>query len=255
MLPVVRCLLLALLLGQVALVSAQDKAAELEAVRKRIDQALVSVRPDFHVAAVRPSVIPGLYEVHMGDGMLLYATADGQHVIEGDIYRVEPGNFLSLSEQARAHIRLQKLAAIPLPDMIVFSPKPPQRARAVVHVFTDVDCGFCQRLHAEVPQLNAQGIEVRYLAWPRAEPGSESYQRMVTAWCAKDRAATLTALKGRQPVPMQICNRHPLVEQFRLGQSFGVRGTPALVFGNGVMHPGYLPADQLAALALENAAP
>jgi thiol:disulfide interchange protein DsbC len=129
--------------------------------------------------------------------------------------------------------------------MIVFSPK--GQVKASVTVFTDVDCGYCQKLHEEVPALNAKGIEVRYLAYPRAGIGSPSYNKIVSAWCANDQQDALTKLKRRQPIPTNICAGNPVAAQFALGGKMGVRGTPALVLESGRLLPGYMPADRLAA--------
>ena len=49
-------------------------------------------------------------------------------------------------------------------------------------IFTDIDCGYCRKLHKEVPELNRLGVAVRYLAYPRAGIGSISYDKAVSAW-------------------------------------------------------------------------
>ncbi|MFT5670969.1 MAG: thiol:disulfide interchange protein DsbC, partial [Glaciecola sp.] len=111
----------------------------------------------------------------------------------------------------------------------------------------DVDCGYCRKLHEEVPALNAKGIEVRYLAYPRAGIGSPSYNKIVSAWCAVDQQNALTKLKQLEPIPTNICAGNPVAAQFALGGKMGVRGTPALVLDSGRLLPGYMPADRLAA--------
>jgi thiol:disulfide interchange protein DsbC len=128
--------------------------------------------------------------------------------------------------------------------MIVFKPK--GTPKAVVSIFTDFDCGYCQKLHQEVPQLNAMGIEVRYLAYPREGIGSETYQKLVTAWCAKDRQGTLTRYKNRETVPISTCANNPVAAQFAIGERMGVTGTPALITSKGELIPGYMPAADLA---------
>ena len=136
------------------------------------------------------------------------------------------------------------LDALQTDDMIIFAPE--GRRRGVVNVFTDVDCGYCQRLHREVPALNEMGIEVRYLAYPRAGIGSPSAEKLVSAWCAENPQAALTRLKTGEPVEPRSC-ANPIAAQYRLGQQMGVRGTPALFLEDGRMLPGYMPADALAA--------
>jgi thiol:disulfide interchange protein DsbC len=228
-------------------------AAGLQQARQAISQALTSVHPEWQVMAVQPSVVDGLYEVQLQGGMLLYATADGRHVIDGDVYEIASGTLVSLTEQVRQRQRSERLAAVKREDMIIFSPPPPQATKAVLYVFTDVDCGYCQKFHQEVPQLNSMGIEVRYLAWPRAGFDSDTYRKMATIWCAKDRQTMLTRFKNRESVPIKVCENNPIAEQFLLGQELGVRGTPALVFANGELQPGYIPAARLVPMLLESA--
>jgi thiol:disulfide interchange protein DsbC len=132
--------------------------------------------------------------------------------------------------------------------MVVFSPKEP--AKAHITVFTDTDCGYCQKLHSEVPELNRRGIEVRYVAFPRQGIGSHGYNSLVSVWCSKDRKAAMNKAKSREELPAATCD-NPVAKQFELGQLIGVNGTPAIVLGNGQMIPGYQPAPQLAKLALE----
>ena len=73
--------------------------------------------------------------------------------------------------------------------MIVFSP---EEKRFTVSVFTDIDCVFCRRLHNELDEYLAAGIEVRYLLYPRNGPTSPSWAKAEDVWCADDRNEALT---------------------------------------------------------------
>src|SRR5690606_13034670 len=126
----------------------------------------------------------------------------------------------------------------------------PEKPKSHITVFTDTDCGYCQKLHSEVPELNRQGIEVRYLAFPRQGPGSHGYNTLVSVWCAKDPKLAMNQAKSRQEIPAASCE-NPVLEQFELGQLIGVNGTPSIVLANGRMIPGYQPAAELARLALQ----
>lgn len=222
--------------------SAPAQGAEKpEAVIKRV---LETSRPDVKVTSVEPSAIGGVYAVQMQGGPVVYASADGKHFVVGDLFEVQAGGFANLSEQHRNGDRAKELAAVKLDDMIIFKAKGP--TKAVVNVFTDVDCGYCQKLHKEVPQLNEMGIEVRYLAYPRAGVGSPTYQKLVTAWCSKDRQGTLTKYKNRENVPISTCAKNPVSAEYELGERIGVNGTPALVTASGELIPGYMPAHDLA---------
>lgn len=216
-------------------------AEKPEAVIKR---ALESSRPDVKVSSVAASEINGLYAAQIENGPLVYATPDGKYFVVGDLFQIQPGGFVNLGEQRRNGERAKEMAALKPSDMIIFKAKGP--TKAVVSVFTDFDCGYCQKLHQEVPQLNTLGIEVRYLAYPRAGIGSETYQKLVTAWCAKDRQGTLTRYKKRENVPISTCANNPVAAQYALGERIGVTGTPALITASGELIPGYMPAQELA---------
>lgn len=210
----------------------------------RIYARLHAARADMPIVAVIKGPAPGLYTVELGDAGAYYATTDGSHLIAGDLYAVLGDGFENRTEDLRSARRVDILDEIAREDLIVFPAE--GETRGVVSVFTDVDCGFCRKLHLEVPELNAMGIEVRYLAYPRAGIGSESAAKLVSAWCAADPATALTRLKAGEPVENRSC-ANPVAAQFRLGQRLGVRGTPALFLDDGRMLPGYMPAAVLAA--------
>jgi thiol:disulfide interchange protein DsbC len=229
----------AILLCGAALAAAP--AGQPEAAIKR---ALEASRDDIKVLTVAPSEIRGLYAVEIENGPTVYATADGKYFVVGDLFETKPDGYTNLTDRKRNVERAKAMAAVKLDDMIVFKAKGP--TKAVVSVFTDVDCGYCQKLHREVPQLNAMGIEVRYLAFPRAGIGSPAYQKLVTAWCAKDRQATLTRYKNREAVPISTCADNPVAAEYALGARIGINGTPALITSSGELLPGYMPAPELA---------
>ena len=196
------------------------------------------------VEKVSASQLPGLYEVQYANGgPLVYATETGDFFVLGDLYAVEADGFVNLAEQRRDGQRREKMAAIKMEDMIVFSPE--GKPRTHITVFTDVTCFYCQKLHREVPELNKRGVEVRYLAYPRAGTDSDGYRKLASAWCADDQQDTLTRLKQKEKVEEKVCTPNPIAAQYRLGQEVGVRGTPAIVTETGQMIPGYQSADEL----------
>lgn len=214
-------------------------------VKKTITAVFKRVRPEWQLQFVKMTPIVGVYEVQVLNGPLVYSSAEGDYFIAGDLYKVAVGGFVNLAEQKREGARAQTLAKVALEDMIVFSPK--TAAKTYVSVFTDIDCGYCRKLHNEVAELNRLGVEVRYLAYPRAGLGSKSFQKIATAWCAENPNEALTQLKMGKNLPMNVCTDNPVSQHFMLGQQVGVNGTPALVTPEGKLLPGYMPAKQLAA--------
>jgi thiol:disulfide interchange protein DsbC len=229
---------LLIMLAPIAVAAPADKAQE-EKLRAALDVSSMGLK----VESVSTSEVPGLFAVQFANGPLVYATAAGDHFIVGDMFAVEGDGFVNLGERRRDEQRLEELAAVPMEEMIVFSPK--GEPRAYVNVFTDITCFYCQKLHKEVPKLNAQGVEVRYLAYPRAGLDSPGFSMLASAWCADDPRDTLTRLKNKEVIEPNVCAGNPIAKQFQLGQNVGVRGTPAIITQDGTMIPGYQSADEL----------
>ena len=216
-----------------------------KALQDKLRKALEQPERGLAIGTIEASTVPGIYAVQFVAGPVVYATADGKYFFLGDLHQVTGDGFVNITEQRRDVQRKELLAAVDPKDMIVFSPK--GEPRATISVFTDVTCFYCQKLHLEVPELTKNGVEVRYLAYPRAGVGSDGYSMLATAWCSDDPQDTLTRLKAKQSVPEKDCDDNPIAEQFQLGQTLGVRGTPAIVTEDGRLIPGYQAADELMA--------
>ncbi|MCC5886112.1 MAG: DsbC family protein [Gammaproteobacteria bacterium] len=235
-----------LLFAVASCAQSQDEATEalhLEGeAAAAIRAKLKAVRPDLPLVAVVPAALDGFYAVEFEDGTIFYATEDGGFLIAGDLYEVTDSRFVNRSEDVRARRRAETIAGLGTDEMIVFPAN--GNRRAVISVFTDIDCGFCRRLHLEVPELNRSGVEVRYLAFPRAGVGSGSYDKHVWAWCATDPLIAITRLKNGQSVEPRTCS-NPVADHHALSQQLGVRGTPAIFLEDGRYLPGYMPAAEL----------
>ncbi|WP_181295629.1 thioredoxin fold domain-containing protein [Pseudomonas sp. Q2-TVG4-2] len=214
---------------------------------KAIRQSLQSIQPGMPIESIAESPMDGVYQVQLKGGRQLYASADGQFVIQGYMFQFKEGQATNLTEQAQSRSVAKAIEAIPVSEMVVFAP---QKPKTHITVFTDTDCGYCQKLHSEVPELNRLGVEVRYMAFPRQGMGSHGANTLTSVWCAKDRHAAMNKAKAREEVPAASCE-NPVAEQYELGQLIGVQGTPAIILADGQIIPGYQPAPQLAELALK----
>ncbi|TXS96007.1 DsbC family protein [Parahaliea maris] len=230
-----------------ALVAGGTQAGEPvdKAVADKLRATMEVASTGLKIESVSTSELPGMYEVQFANGPLVYATEKGNYFIVGDLFTVGPQGYVNLAEKRRDGVRLERLASLEPEDMIIFSPE--GETRAHITVFTDVTCFYCQKLHKEVPELNKRGVEVRYLAYPRAGLGSPGFRQLASAWCADDRQDTLTRLKNRETVDENVCPGNPIAEEYALGQELGVRGTPAIITESGKMIPGYQSADELMA--------
>lgn len=206
----------------------------------KFKQNLASQLPEFTINDVKPSPITGLYEVTMGGDTVLIS-ADGKYLLTGDL--IEVATRTNLSEKKRGMKILAAIEQTGEKDMIVIGPA---KAKHTITVFTDVDCPYCAKLHNEVPELTKAGIKVRYLLFPRAGVGSETYKRSVAVWCAKDRIKAVGIAKAGGALDMKTCD-NPVDTNIRLGHSLGISGTPTLVLESGQVIPGYVPAEKLVA--------
>ena len=198
------------------------------------------------VLDIKPAALEGFYVATMQDYSVLYISDDRRWIIRGDLIEIKHEPELSLIAHTDRHIgsmRETQLNALSTEDVIAFAP-PFESPKAVVHVFTDTTCGYCQKLHAEMADYHGKGIEIRYLAFPRAGIDSEPYSAMVSAWCSDTPHNALTQLKLGAEIESKTC-ANPVADQYRLGRLFGLRGTPLLVLSNGKTIGGYVNADEL----------
>ena len=210
------------------------------ASHEAITKSLGGVFPGVTPSEINPSPMAGVSEVLIGP-RLFYVSNDGKYLLQGSL--IDLATRTDISEERRNGIRLAAINDLGEENMIVF---PARDSRHTITVFTDIDCGYCRKLHGEIAQYNDKGITVRYLAFPRAGVGSASYNKAVSVWCEKDKQAAMTRSKAGETLPKAEC-KNPVKEEYELGQMIGVNGTPAIILEDGSMLPGYIPPDKLAA--------
>ncbi|MCS3904450.1 thiol:disulfide interchange protein DsbC [Methylohalomonas lacus] len=228
--------LLVLLLGLFSglLAQAQD-SSEIE---QNIREGLQKIAPDMEISRIRPTDVEGLYEVVIG-AEVIYMSADGRYLLRGDLLDLKEQR--NVSDNVRSQARRELLADVSKDEMIRFSNG---ESKHVIHVFTDIDCGYCRKLHQDVSYLTEQGVEVRYLAYPRAGLDSDTSEMMEAVWCSSDRQAALTDAKSGKEIEAESCD-NPVAEQYKMGQTMGIRGTPAIFLESGRQLPGYVPPKEL----------
>lgn len=217
--------------------------ADTKAVEAALKQALPTIKPD----SITESPIKGIYEVVVGARMF-YVSEDGRYLMQGSMVDLKSRE--DLTEKKLSQARLNALQKLGTDKMIVFKPKIFKHA---VYVFTDIDCGYCRKLHSEIDQYGKEGIEIRYLFFPRAGKDSDSYHKAVSVWCAKDRNAALTKAKSGENPPKKTCP-NPVDEHMALASAMGASGTPMLVTEKGTILPGYVPAAELSKMLAEKPA-
>lgn len=217
-----------------ALLAADGRAADPRA-------ALLKLLPaGSKLEDIKPAPIAGIFQFVQG-AEVSYITADGKYFIDGNLY--DMATRTNLTEVLRAKARAALIAAVPESQMVIFSPKNPLYT---ITVFTDVDCAYCRKLHSEIAEINKLGVRVRYLFYPRTGPNTESWRKAEVVWCAPDRNDAFTRAKAGAQLDMsKTCGPTPVDREYQLGQSIGVRGTPAIVTDGGDFINGYMPPKEL----------
>lgn len=226
--------------GKAATASPEDAKPVPGTPAARAREAIRKVNPQVQVDEVADAPLAGFQEVIVG-GQVVYVSNDGKYLLQGALYDVDAKK--NLGEASMARVRRELLKSIPASDRIVFAPADPKYS---VVVFTDVECGYCRKLHSEIAEYNRQGIAVEYLAFPRMGLGTEDYKKMVSVWCAADRRKALTEVKAGRDLPARQCP-NTVEQQYRIGLQAGVgeTGTPTVLTADGVQLGGYVPPARL----------
>lgn len=218
-------LLLSLLIASISGFAHADDAAIQQSLKKL----------GLEQTEIQPSPLAGFKTV-LSESGVLYVTDDGKHFIQGPLYDVSGGQPVNVTNKL-----LQGKVDALAKEMIVY--KAPKEQH-VITVFTDITCGYCRKLHEQMPDYNALGITVRYLAFPREGVNGQVAKEMKSIWCSADpRKAFSAAMKGEKVAPADC--KIDIAQQYKLGVLFGIQGTPAMLLENGMMVPGYQGPEDL----------
>ena len=217
-------------------------AAEIKAVMQRN-------LPDVRVLEVIRNEKFDVYQLLTDDYTNIFVSLDGKDFVVGDHYSYgNNAKLKNLTRERRDVEQFKSVAGIPLSEMIIFpavdgKSKPIKSDKWVV-VFTDIDCGYCRRLHDKMAEMNKLGIEVRYAFFPRSGENTPSFEKAISVWCSPDKRASMTAAKAGLEVKKAECE-NPVSTQYELGKKVGVRGTPTMWSSNGRKIPGYVEPQRL----------
>ena len=188
--------------------------------------------------------VEGVYQTRFGS-KFAYLIEGGRYVFIGDLVDLEKAQ--NLTEGSRRALVTQELASFSEEKLIVFPAD--NEELAVLNVFTDTSCGYCQKLHTEVKYLQQAGISVRYIPYPRGGSRGPGYSDLRKVWCADDKLAAMSIAKGAAAGSLAAsgdCESARYVDEgYKLGNRVGVTGTPALFAADGTKFNGYVPYEQL----------
>jgi thiol:disulfide interchange protein DsbC len=211
--------------------------------KELISAKLENILPaDAVIESIEPSIFDGIYKVYYGDLQPIYVSQDGNFFIYGDMYQINSNRIINITNEETKSRRVDLLSSIPSNELIIFKSK---NEISAITVFTDVDCGYCRKLHSQISEYNKVGITVKYAAFPRSGIGTQTFTRMVGAWCADDPKKVITDLKNDKKLNLDFCDDQPIAKHYVIGQKLGISGTPAIITPDGELIPGYVSPEEL----------
>ena len=228
--------------------------------KEQIEKIVSMIIPEeSSIESIEKSAFPGIYKVYYGDLQPLYVSEDGMYFIYGQMFKIDMrvagvsgdqyGTFKgyepfiqNLTEKDESEKRALLMKEIKNSELISFEA---EKEIYEVTVFTDVDCGYCRKLHNEIDEYNKIGISIRYAAFPRSGLGTDTFNKMVGAWCSQDSKMAISKLKEGKSLDLSFCDSQPVSKHYAIGKKIGITGTPAIVTKSGALLPGYLSPEDL----------
>ena len=182
----------------------------------------------------------GFYEV-MFDDQLVYTDARVTYVLVGSLYDTATKKNLTDAKMRE----LSRVNFDSLPLELAMKKVKGNGARRIA-IFSDADCPFCARLENELKSIDNVTIYTFLYPIDQLHPDSARKSRMI--WCAPDKVKAWDAFFASGTLPQNTgdCD-NPLTATHELGQKMRVSATPTLVFADGSVIPGALPAQRLEA--------
>ena len=198
--------------------------------------------PGTQIEKIEESSFPNIYKVYYGDIQPLYVSKSGKYFLYGDMFEINSSEIINLTALDIKKQRISLMKEINKDELISFSSDDETYS---VTVFTDVDCGYCRKLHNEIKGYNKLGISINYAAFPRSGIGTEAFTKMVGAWCSTNPKQSITYLKDGKKLDLNFCDSQPVSKHYAIGKKIGITGTPAIISSEGELFPGYYSPQDL----------
>ena len=219
-----------------------ETVLDSDTISRNLENGLNQIAPTAQLKSNQPSPLKGISEVIIGNDVsseVYYMSDDGAYFIQGVI--IETESKLNLTENSKNGLRKEAINQFDKSQTINFYP---EKMKHHITVFTDIDCGYCRKLHNQMDAYNELGIGISYLMYPRSGINSPSYDKAVTVWCSEDKNTAMTNAQSGKELETITCD-NPIKDQYIAGQASGVKGTPNIVTDNGTLIPTYMPPDAL----------
>jgi thiol:disulfide interchange protein DsbC len=215
---------------------AKPLTGEAASVKKLLEQKFQGAA----VTSISKSPYFGLYEA-LFDGQVIYTDAKVSYVIVGNVYDANTKKNLTEAKKRE----LSRVAFDALPLNLAFK-KVKGNGQRKLAVFSDPDCPYCAKLEQELKSIDNVTIYTFLFPIDALHPDAARKARLI--WCAPDRVVAWDDFfkSGALPKNDGTCD-NPIAATNVLGQQMGVSATPTLIFADGSITPGAIPAQRLEA--------
>ena len=202
------------------------------------------------VKSVKDSPAKGLFEILVekdGKQGLLFMDFGKKHLMQGmivDLESLQPVSAHAQDLPQPKQVTSVDVAKIPVDRAVVMgNPK----AAKKLYVFTDPDCPYCQKGHAELKKLVsiAPDVAVYVMLYPLPmHPGA--YDKSRTVLETKSLELLDKAFEGKDvPKPTKDSSKKAIEEIIAFANANGISGTPTMVMPDGRVEVGMRDAETL----------
>jgi len=194
---------------------------------------------DATVTDIKNAPVKGLWEVEITKGGKTFNV----YVDFGKKYLMQNVSFLPIKNLGkRPPLKKVSLADIPLEGAIVIgNPK----AKYKIIVFDDPECPYCAKLHKEMKKIVSKRTDVAFYIKLFPLPiHPDSYGKSKAIACSHSVKMLDDAFAGVK-LPEPKCDTKEIDNNLKLGKKLGIHGTPGIIFPDGRLLPGFVPAKVL----------
>ena len=204
----------------------------------KVKKVLEDKFPGATITNVTKTPYFGLYEAMLEDKMI-YTDVTAKYVMVGSVYDTTTKTNLTEARQRK----LNRVALDKLPMNLAFKRVKGDGSRKLI-IFSDADCPFCHRLEDEMKAVD--NVTIYTFLFPIDQLHPDASRKSKQIWCAPDRQKAWDDFFATGAVPDNPGNcGDPVQATQALGATLKISATPTLVFEDGSLLPGALPAAQL----------
>lgn len=193
--------------------------------------------PSTTISSVNKTQFPGIYEVQMGKN-IAYAEQNGRYFIFGHLFDMVQQRDLTEERLSEMKPKMDT-KAFPLEDAIK---EVRGNGKGVLYVFSDPDCPYCKQLDGNLSMVT--DVTIYTFLFPIAQLHPDAKRKAEGVWCAGDRVKAWADLMKKGVVNPAGCDT-PIDRNVALAEQLGISGTPTLIFADGEVAPGAIPAQRI----------